>query len=578
LSFINNLKIRTKLIFVFVPIFVLTIIMGLNGLSTANELQDNFNSFYEDRFMSNMILGRIQVNQERASFEMQSILWESQIREDKSVILASERVLNNILSENEILIKEYEETDLLPEEREIFDRMKATINDYRLGRDKVIELAKSGNYGLATQIYQEEVYPKRVESTDLLDEIKNLNADLAANQRDIAHDNYMQTREIAYILLGVSLLIGIIATVLLSRTLAGPIRRLVGYANLMSEGDFTIEVAKNLHTRKDEVGMMSNAFVEMTNSIRTMLREVAQSVEETSASSEELSATVEEVNAQQDNINSSVQQIASGMEEISASVEEVAATNSEIKSRAQNMEDEVINSQLRIDEISKMAEEMKESARHSRESAINIYSLKESDIKKAIEEVAVVEEIERMADVISEIAGQTNLLALNASIEAARAGEQGRGFAVVADEVGKLAEHSSSTVRDIQMVIQQVNVAVDKLITNAKEILEFIDEKVTPDYEMLEKTGDQYAADALFVKNMTNNFSTIASQINSSIEEIGNAIDGVAATVEEATASSLEISNSSEEEAKALEEVADTAQSQAELAMKLTELVAKFKV
>ena len=65
-------------------------------------------------------------------------------------------------------------------------------------------------------------------------------------------------------------------------------------------------------------------------------------------------------------------------------------------------------------------------------------------------------EINKVLDIIQNIAQQTNLLALNAAIDAAKAGEQGRGFAVVADEVGALALRTQKSTLEIKQMIEQL--------------------------------------------------------------------------------------------------------------------------
>ncbi len=84
-----------------------------------------------------------------------------------------------------------------------------------------------------------------------------------------------------------------------------------------------------------------------------------------------------------------------------------------------------------------------------------------------------VSETDSVLKIIKKITGQTNLLGLNASIEAARVGEKGRGFGVVADEIRKLAEHSTSSLKQIETILntlRNVSDQISEVITSIGEI------------------------------------------------------------------------------------------------------------
>ncbi len=74
------------------------------------------------------------------------------------------------------------------------------------------------------------------------------------------------------------------------------------------------------------------------------------------------------------------------------------------------------------------------------------------------------QQISKVVSLINQIALQTNVLAINASIEAARAGEEGRGFAVVAEEVGQLAAQSSTATKEIEQIVETIQLETSEVV------------------------------------------------------------------------------------------------------------------
>jgi methyl-accepting chemotaxis protein len=85
-------------------------------------------------------------------------------------------------------------------------------------------------------------------------------------------------------------------------------------------------------------------------------------------------------------------------------------------------------------------------------------------------------EVERVVNVIDEIASQTNLLALNATIEAARSGEAGRGFAVVASEIKALSGRTAESTGVVRLEVRQVQDGVRRVVAETTELSRLIEQ------------------------------------------------------------------------------------------------------
>jgi len=576
----KNFKTRTKISIAFITVLICMFLLGGYNLMELKDTYNEAEDLYYNRFIANSMLSKLQIAEEISESELLKIVWISKDTKSLEVVKKSEKLLSDMSKDTNEALVTYEATKLTDEEIALLKDFKKQNGEYRVERENVIKLIKDKKFDDAIS-QNEKADSKRILAENTLAKIVSLNEEIAKTQLDTAKENYLRAKNISSIILIISIVLCILFILILNSMLIKPIKnltklneRLANYDFSFNEGDAAIKYL----SRKDEIGQITNSIATMQKNVVELINELATNAEKTSSASEELTATVEEVSASAEDIDQSVTQIAAGMEETSASIEEITAASAEINERARKLEEEIESNEEIVENIEDRALKMREDAINSRKTSKDIYSKKQKEIKEAIIEAEVVQEIAQMTDVISEITEQTNLLALNAAIEAARAGEQGKGFAVVAEEVRKLAEYSSETASGIQEVVHKVRQTVDKLINHSEEILDFIDTKVSPDYNMLEKTGEQYEKDAKFVKELTEAIANSMKDISLSINSVNDGIEEVSAAVEEATAASQEISGSIEETAKVMENVSEASQEQSNMAENLTVLVSKFKL
>jgi methyl-accepting chemotaxis protein len=330
------------------------------------------------------------------------------------------------------------------------------------------------------------------------------------------------TRNTAFLSLGVmvvgSLLLGVGAAIVISRSVVKPVQRAVEVASTVARGDLTSNI---LVEGRDETAQLMEALATMNTNLFDIVGQVRSSSNSIATGSAEIATGNADLSQRTEEQASNLQETAASMEELSSTVKanadtanratELASSASEAAEKGGALVDGVVQTMHGIAEASKRI----------------------SDI----------------TGVIDGIAFQTNILALNAAVEAARAGEQGRGFAVVAGEVRTLAQRSAEAAKEIKVLlganVEKVRVGsaqVDAAGASMRDIVEQVQA----------------------VNELIRSIAHASSEQTTGIGQVGDAIS--------------QLDQVTQQNAALVEESAAAAESLRIQAAKLTEVVGVFKL
>ncbi|RXH23424.1 chemotaxis protein [Bradyrhizobium nanningense] len=351
---------------------------------------------------------------------------------------------------------------------------------------------------------------------------------------DIDADVRALTLELAAIGIGLMLLMAALSW-LIARDVLSALDRQKNRMQKISEGAIDKPVEET--DRGDEIGRMAETLeVLRQTALTARALEAEQAATKTRTEQEKRDALI----ALADRFDASVGQLvglmASGSGELEHTAKSMSSTAEGTNRRAALVGSAATEASQRVQTVAAAAEELSSSiteisrqvAQSAEVTGRAVDSARRTDtIVRALSDGA--QQIEHVAELISNIAAQTNLLALNATIEAARAGEAGRGFAVVASEVKSLASQTAEATREIGDKIAQIQGATKEAVDAIGGITATIEEVSRIATSIGAAIEEQGAATAEIARSVsqtaeaTKEVTTNIGGVSTAANETGNA-------------------------------------------------------
>ena len=331
----------------------------------------------------------------------------------------------------------------------------------------------------------------------------------------------------------------------MQRTLGGEPFFATQVVSTISNGNLSQAISVGAKRQTSLLGQMEK--------MRFSLRDLIQKIQN---SSHELHVVSDEVTQLGNHVLTASTKQSHAASSIAATVEEMTCTIREITNNSERVLDLTTEAELTANQGSEMIADLIGN--------IDVISKEVGQVANEVSELGdKTQAISAIVTTIKAIADQTNLLALNAAIEAARAGESGRGFAVVADEVRMLAERTADSTREVDNMINAIQMGMDSVVKQIAMSVEHVGSGV--------RSAERANVGIQAISEKT-------SQVTTSVRDVMIALSSQSGAIDDAAHNVEHVARMSEDNNQAIQAVNERLSSLASLAILLEANVQRFRV